>query len=120
MKKLLGLLIVSGLLFSCGEEEAVETKSYSGNFLMYDGDAILEVNEVMYSITPDEMTEKLASAAKNSQKTEFDMVPVTIEAAVKAKPQNTEGWDSILTIKRIVEVKPTAVSPDIEIEETQQ
>ena len=87
---------------------------------MFEGDAIFEIDDVMYGVASDEMTQELAAKAKESQKTKYDMVPVTVEAIVKAKPVDAEGWDSILTIKKIIEVKPTALSPDVEIEETQQ
>lgn len=115
MKKLLGLLILAGVLFSCAEGE-----TYQGNFLMFEGDAVLEVDEYMYTVKADKMGKRLAEEVKASQNTEFDMVPVTIKAVVEPKPADTEGWDSILTIKKIVEISPSAVAPDIQIEETQQ
>ena len=120
MRKLVSLFFVLALLASCAEEQSTATKTYKGNFLLFEDNAVLEVNEVMYTVTNDAMTQELATKAANWQKTPYDMVPVTLEAIVKAKPANAEGWDSILTIKKIVEVSPTAVGPDIEIEETKQ
>ncbi|MDC7997080.1 hypothetical protein [Gilvibacter sediminis] len=120
MRKLATLFFVFALLASCADEQSTDTKTYKGNFLLFEDNAVLEVNEVMYTVKNDAMTQELATKAANWQKTPFDMVPVTLEAVVEAKPANTEGWDSILTIKRIVEVSPTSVGPDIEIEETNQ
>lgn len=120
MKILVSLLFTFALLAGCAEEQTADTKTYKGNFLLFEDNAVLEVNEVMYTVTNDAMTQELASKASNWQKTPFDMVPVTIEALVTPKDASAEGWDSILTIKRIVEVSPTAVGPDIEIEETIQ
>lgn len=117
MKKLF-VLTLALVVLSCGEEE--NTKTYEGNFLATQDAAVLEVNEEMYAVTMDQMAQKLAAQVKPSQTSPHDMVPVTIEAVVKAKPANTEGWDSIITIKKIVSVSPTALGPDIQIQETKQ
>lgn len=119
MKKLFTLTILAAL-FSCADENSSDNKTYDGNFLMVENSAVLEVDEQMYTVSMNELTEQLAAKVKESQKTEFDMVPVTIEAVVAPKPVNTEGWDSILTIKKIIAVSPTAIGPDIQIEETNQ
>ena len=118
MKYILALLAI-GITFSCAEENA-DTNTYKGLFLVYDGNAVLEVDDQMYAITMDDMTQELAEKAKNWQKTEYDYVPVTIEAVSEAKAANVEAWDSILTIKKIIEVSPTSVGPDIQIEETNE
>ncbi|MEP2936330.1 MAG: hypothetical protein ABJM06_12015 [Gilvibacter sp.] len=117
MKKLLlfGALALS--ILSCSDEQAA-TKTYQGNFLATDKAAVLEVNEEMYAVTYDDMAKELAQKITASQESEHDMVPVTIEAVVAPKPVNTEGWDSILTIKKIIAVSPSAVAPDIKIEES--
>jgi len=117
MKKLLlvGLLAIS--IASCSNENAA-TKTYQGNYLATDKAAVLEVNETMYAVAYDDMAKELAQKIAASQQSEHDMVPVTIEAIVAAKPVNTEGWDSILTIKKIIAVSPSAVAPDIKIEES--
>ena len=117
MKNLL-FIAIAVLVLSCGEEPA--TKTYKGNFLATQDAAVLDVNEQMYAVTMDDMAAKLAQQIKASQGSEHDMVPVEIQAIVKAKPANTEGWDSIITIKKIVSVSATAVGPDIKLEETKQ
>ncbi len=111
-------LAVAILLLSCQEE--TNTKTYEGNFLATQDAAVLDVNEQMYAVTMDDMAKQLAEQIKASQGSVHDMVPVVIEAVVKPKPTDTEGWDSIITIKKIVSVSNTAVGPDIKIEETNQ
>ncbi len=116
MKNVL-LLAAFALFASCSDSE---TKTYQGNFLATQDAAVLAVGDEMYAITMDNMTQTLAEQVKASQASEHDMVPVTIEALVVPRPADTEGWDSILTIKKIIAVSPTAVAPDIKIEETNQ
>lgn len=117
MKKLLLFGAFALSILSCSDQE-VATKTYEGNFLATDKAAVLEVNETMYAVAYDDMAKQLAQKIVASQESEHDMVPVTIEAVVAPKPVNTEGWDSILTIKKIIAVSPSAVAPDIKIEES--
>ncbi len=117
MKKLLLFGALALIIASCSEENAA-TKTYQGNYLATDKAAVLEVNETMYAVTYDELAKELAQKITASQESEHDMVPVTIEAVVIPKPVDTEGWDSILTIKKIIAVSPSAIAPDIKIEES--
>jgi len=111
-------LAITALLISCGQD--VPTTTYEGNFLATPDAAVLAVGDEMYAVTMDDMAKELATKVKASQNEVHDMVPVVIEALVTPKPANTQGWDSIITIKKIVSVSPDAVAPDIKIEETEQ
>lgn len=107
MKKVALILITSLLLISCKE-----STTYEGEFIFLEDAAVLKGDSFIYGVQLDNKMQELATIVKPLQRDKFDMVPVVIKATIAAKKKGTEGWDSIITIKKIIEVKaPTSEDP---------
>lgn len=82
----------------------------NGNFIYYDGAAVLQTPNDMYLVINDEKMLELNEQVKPYKKLDTDMVPVTIRGKVTPKPENEEGWAYRVEIKEIVTIK--APSPE--------
>ncbi|TVZ52333.1 hypothetical protein [Dokdonia sp. Hel_I_53] len=103
MRRVLLLFLAVFLTISCKNDAA--SSVYEGEFIFLTDAAVLKGDTYIYGVTLDEKMHELATIIKPLQRDEFDMVPVIVKATVKAKEEGTEGWDSIVTIKEIIEVK---------------
>lgn len=117
MKNLLLLAIAITAFISCKEtpasnQVAAEFETLEGEFIYLADAAVLKGDTFIYGVTLDEKMHELATIIKPLQRDEFDMVPVIIKGELHSKAAGEEGWDEIVTIKEILEVKaPTGETP---------
>ncbi|MGB3591172.1 MAG: component of SufBCD complex [Nonlabens sp.] len=86
-------------------------KRYTGDFYFQASDsvAVLTSPDAIYAVAFDDMTIKLNDVAQALKKEEYDMVKVVIHGTEEDNPykiKNGEGWDKMITIKKIIEVTP--------------
>lgn len=86
-------------------------KRYAGDFYFQASDsvAVLTARDAIYAVAFDDMTVQLNDAAQALKKDAYDMVRVVIygtEAPNPYKLKNGEGWDKMITIKKIIEIAP--------------
>lgn len=137
MKKLLVILTLSIVLFSCKNSEektalenpeveitennnATKDVLYKGDFIYIADAAVLKGSNFIYGVTLDDMAAELAKQVKPVQETEFDMVEVIVKGTISPKPEGQEGWDEIITIKEIVQVSSTPSKIDIKLEDSKE
>ncbi len=137
MKKLLVILTLSIVLFSCKNSEektalenpeveitennnATKDVLYKGDFIYIADAAVLKGSNFIYGVTLDDMATELAKQVKPVQETEFDMVEVIVKGTISPKPEGQEGWDEIITIKEIVKVSSTPSKIDIKLEDSKE
>jgi hypothetical protein len=127
MKKVFLLLALCTAFISCKNSEenksdssevaAENLKVYRGEYLFLKDGAVLKGDSFIYGVTIDETAKALAERVKPVKKDSFDMVPVFVRGVVNPKPEGTEGWDEIITIKEIISISDKASEADIKIEE---
>jgi hypothetical protein len=121
MKKIVFLLIASLALVSCNQKSTEDSSSTSyevieGEFIYLVDAAIIKGDSFIYGVALDDKMHELATIVKPLQRDEYDMVPVVIKGIINPKPTNEEGWDFIVTIKEIVEVKAPTADTSIKLE----
>ncbi|WP_405250993.1 hypothetical protein [Dokdonia sp. Asnod3-C12] len=121
MKKIVFLLIASLSLASCNQKSTEDSSSTSyevieGEFIYLVDAAIIKGDSFIYGVALDNKMHELATIVKPLQRDEYDMVPVIIKGIINPKPINEEGWDFIVTIKEIVEVKAPTADTSIKLE----
>ncbi len=121
MKKILFLLIAGLALVSCNQKSTEDSSSTSyevieGEFIYLVDAAIIKGDSFIYGVALDDKMRELATIVKPLQRDEYDMVPVIIKGIINPKPTNEEGWDYIVTIKEIVEVKAPTADTSIKLE----
>jgi hypothetical protein len=116
MKKIIFLLLISLVFTSCKEDKVTKTETsventndgftlLEGNFVYYEDAAVLQTPTSIFGVILNENTMQLAKEAKAFQKEATDMVKVRIKGLIEKKPENTEGWDYIINIKKIISVE---------------
>lgn len=94
------------------ETTTADLQTIEGEFIYLSDAAVLKGNTFIYGVTLDDKMHELATIIKPLQRDEFDMVPVVIKGIIHSKPAGEEGWDEIVTIKEVIEVKaPTGEAP---------
>ncbi|WP_299764126.1 hypothetical protein [uncultured Dokdonia sp.] len=135
MKKIAILFVLAVSIISCKNETKTEDsskesdtvvagnlntdeslKTIEGEFLFVDGAGVIMGKNFIYGVSLDEMTEKLIKQVSDKQKDKFDMVPVVIKGEIHPKPEGSDVWDEIVTIKEIIEVLPSKGNEPIKIE----
>lgn len=131
MKKIVILFVLAVSIISCkneaktedtttvatGKESNDETfKTIEGEFLFVDGAGVLMGKNFIYGVTLDEMAETLVKQAASKQRDKFDMVPVVIKGEINPKPQGSDVWEEIVTIKEIIKVLEPKGEAPIKIE----
>ncbi len=117
MKKIFLLLITTTVLIACKDtttsvKNTVNYDTLEGEFIYLDDAAVLKGDTFIYGVTLDDKMHELATIIKPLQRDEFDMVPVIIKGELHSKAAGEEGWDEIVTIKEILEVKaPVGEAP---------
>ncbi|MFL1894487.1 hypothetical protein ACJRPK_02220 [Aquimarina sp. 2-A2] len=114
MKHLLLLFIVSFISFSCanknGKDSSQNTVQIEGEFIYVADAAVIKGNDFIYGVELNATMHELAEKVAPLQREAYDMVPVVVKGIIKPNPE--EGWEEILEIKEIVEVKqPTSLLP---------
>jgi hypothetical protein len=118
MKKIIFLLLISLVFTSCKEDKATKINTETsventndgftlleGNFVYYEDAAVLQTPTSIFGVILNENTMQLAKEAKAFQKEATDMVKVRIKGLIEKKPEDTEGWDYNINIKKIISVE---------------
>ena len=116
MKKIFFLLLISLVFTSCKEDKVTKTETsventndgftlLEGNFVYYEDAAVLQTPTSIFGVILNENTMQLAKEAKAFQKEATDMVKVRIKGLIEKKPEDTEGWDYNINIKKIISVE---------------
>lgn len=130
MKKIALLFVLAASIISCKNEtkdastdtETVVTdkesslKTIEGEFLFVDGAGVLMGKNFIYGVSLNDVTEELIKQAALKQRDKFDMVPVVIRGEINPKPEGTDSWDEIVTIKEIIKVLEPKGEAPIKIE----
>ncbi len=115
-------------LLSCKQEEKEETTAidtektpsleeqvpegqevFRGEFIYLADAAVLTTRNDIYAVKIDEKMHELNKVAEALKKTEFDMVNVVVFGTLGPNPmkeESGEGWDQMLTVKKVIEVTP--------------
>ncbi len=132
MKKIAFLCILTVSIISCKNETKTEDassdtktvvtdkesalKTIEGEFLFVDGAGVLMGKNFIYGVSLNDVTEELIKQAASKQRDKFDMVPVVIRGEINPKPQGTDSWEEIVTIKEIIKVLEPKGEAPIKIE----
>lgn len=116
MKRLLGVLFISLLLFSCQNEERKELMEQpkaekvpdsiqvlTGEIVYGTDAAVIRGEDFVYGVAMDSLSKILAEKVAPLKSDDFDMVPVTIKAKIIPNPRQ-EGWEEVIEIREIIEV----------------
>lgn len=114
MKKIAFLCILVISIISCKSDESGIL--IEGEFLYVDGAGVLMGKDFIYGVSLNDVTEELIKQAASKQRDKFDMVPVIIRGEINPKPQGTDSWDEIVTIKEIIKVLEPKGEAPIKIE----
>lgn len=113
MKKVVLLLVVAFSIYSCQETQQKDLETFEGEFIYLADAAVLKGDTFIYGVVLDEKMEELAMTVKPLKRDDFDMVPVIVKGHLTNKEEGAEGWDEVLTIVEVLEVKapkgPSAV-----------
>lgn len=90
-------------------------KILKGEFIYVDSAAVLKGSSFIYGVQIDSMAKKLTMRVDSLKRNEFDMVPVVLKGVIKQNNKE-EGWDEIVTIKKIIKVSKPVSDPAIRIE----
>jgi hypothetical protein len=113
MKKVIVFLSITLLLFtSC--EQGVEIKA---DFIYLEDAAVLKGTDFIYGVKIDTKAKELAKRIESIKVDEFDMVPVVVMGVINKKAENEEGWEEVVTIKKIVSVSDNPSQPDVKLEQ---
>lgn len=88
---------------------------YEGDFVYTSDAAVLVGKSFIYGVEINDKAKELGEKAKKIKNNEYDIVPVTLRGVINNKPENSDGWDKILTITDIIEVSDTPVSAEIQL-----
>jgi hypothetical protein len=84
-------------------EEGIVTMR--GEFIYYDGAAVLQTPNNIYGVIHDDQLEKLNQQVRPYKSSDLDMVTVTLKAKRIPKPEGEEGWPFSIKIKEIVKIE---------------
>lgn len=118
MKKGIFLTVCALLVLGC-QEAKKDTVTVEGEFIYLGDAAVLKGDTFIYGVKIDDKMRELAATIKPLQRDDFDMVPVIVEGVVSKKEEGTEGWEEILTIVKVLEVKAPKGKPPVRIESDQ-
>jgi len=82
---------------------------YEGDFVYAVDAAVLTANNNFYAVKMDSMMMKLNDIADALKENEYDAVNVVIHGTEGPNPMRVEtgeGWEKMITIKKIIEVTP--------------
>ena len=94
-------------LAACSTQTNEKTEAIAGEFLYYDGAAVLNTGNDIYGVIIDDMLHELHNQAVPIQKDSFDMVQVYVKGVISDNP-NTEGWARVVQVIEIDSVAPSA------------
>ena len=133
MKKIILLLMLSTVIFSCknSEEKNTETEettvenvekilAYKGDFINSDGAMVLMGPNFIYGVKRDLLSEGLAKQVEAVKKNDYDMVGVIVKGVVSKNTDKESEWDEEITIKEIMRVADKPSEVDIKLNETEK
>ncbi|MDX1783200.1 MAG: hypothetical protein R3361_03490 [Aequorivita vladivostokensis] len=131
MKKIVLLLMLTTVVFSCknSEEKTTETteiaaetpeniKAYKGDFIDSDGALVLMGTNFIYGVKRNEMANQLSQQVAKVKKNDFDMVGVVVRGTISKNTDSDSEWDEVITITEIMRVNDKPSEADIKFEES--
>ncbi|MDX1543041.1 MAG: hypothetical protein R3214_03770 [Christiangramia sp.] len=116
MKRLLGVLLLTLVFFSCQNEERKELMEQpeaekvpdsiqvlTGEIVYGTNAAVIRGEDFVYGVTMDSLSKILAGKVAPLKSDDFDMIPVTVKAKILPNPEQG-GWDEVIEIREIIEV----------------
>jgi hypothetical protein len=113
MTRIYAFLGLFFLLLSCAESNENEIK---GDFIYIADAAVIKGDDFIYGVEVDSMLMELVKKTEPFKKGIFDMVPVVIEGNLHLKEKNTEGWDTIVKLTKIITVGPAKENQESTVE----
>jgi hypothetical protein len=133
MKKIILLLMLSAIAFSCKNSEEKNTKTeettvensekilaYKGDFISSDGALVLMGPNYIYGVKRDLLSEGLAKQVAAIKKNDYDMVGVIVKGVVSKNTDKESEWEEIITIKEIMRIADKPSEVDIKLNETEK
>jgi hypothetical protein len=131
MKKIVLLLMLTTVVFSCknSEEKTTETteiaaetpeniKAYKGDFIDSEGALVLMGTNFIYGVKRNEMANQLSQQVAKVKKNDFDMVGVVVRGTISKNTDSDSEWDEVITITEIMRVNDKPSEADIKFEES--
>lgn len=94
------------------------SQTIMGEFIFLTDAAVLKGENFIYGVTIDEKMHELAAQVDTKKRDQYDMVPVIINGVIRSKPEGTEGWEKIITVTEIIEIKEPTDEGSIKVEST--
>ncbi len=113
MTRIYAFLGLFFLFSGCAESNKNEIK---GDFIYIADAAVIKGDDFIYGIEIDSILMELVKKTEPLKKGIFDMVPVVIEGDLHLKEKNTEGWDTIIKLTKIITVGPAKENQDNRVE----
>ncbi|MCW5518317.1 membrane lipoprotein lipid attachment site-containing protein [Aureitalea sp. L0-47] len=92
---------------------------YRGEVIFTEEGAVMNGLDFTYGIVMDAVAEDLKAQVEPVKKDEYDMVKVVVTGVVSDNPalaEGKEGWEKVITIKKILSVSAQPSQPDVKIE----
>lgn len=131
MKKIILLLMLSTVVFSCknSEEKKEETqevttenvenvKAYKGDFIESNGAMVLMGSNFIYGVKRNMLSESLSKQVAAIKKSDLDMVGVIVRGNVSKNTDNESEWEEIITLTEIMRVSDKPSEEVIKLNET--
>ncbi len=131
MKKIVLLLMLTTVVFSCknSEEKTTETteiaaqtpeniKAYKGDFIDSDGALVLMGTNFIYGVKRNDRANQLSQQVAKVKKNDFDMVGVVVRGTISKNTDSDSEWDEVITITEIMRVNDKPSEADIKFEES--
>ena len=107
------LLLVSSCKNNSQPAEAEENQSaveeglvtMQGDFIYYEGAAVLQTRHTIYGVVLDNMAEELNRKVGPYKKSETDMVTVTLKGKRIPKAEGEDAWPFSIEIKEIIKIE---------------
>jgi|AntDeeMinimDraft_5_1070356.scaffolds.fasta_scaffold05926_3 hypothetical protein len=96
-----------------GSKRVKSKDVYHGEFIFTDTAAVLKGDSFIYGVKLDSLSRDLGEKIQPMMENQYQMVPVVVKGDLK-KNQN-EGWDEILTIKKVLAVEKPKDDESIKI-----
>lgn len=91
----------------------VDEVRYKGDYIHLGDAAVISTEDEIYAIQIDDKIQELDERAKEFMRTPYDMVQIIVTGELKPNPRKQEtgdGWDQMLVIDKIIEVRKATTS----------
>jgi len=121
MRALLASFMVLILVSSCKNEDAsdnnegltIDQVRYKGEYIHLGDAAVITTADNIYAVKVDDMVKELDEKSEEFKRTPYDMVQVVLTGELMPNPKKAEtgeGWDQMLVIDKIIEVRKGKMS----------